>query len=135
METEGPVFKTNKAKEEASGEKVERQRWRPGLVPASRFAFEQESRCRVTIRRKKAPGTCEAARPTTYGREEKGEQSENRAPRGGGSSRGLARSGDPLSLERKGRSCSIPGLAAEWAGRGAWRKEPSLSCPEPGHRI
>lgn len=48
----------------------------PGLVPASWFAFEQESRCRVTIRRQKAPGTCEAARPTTYGRKEKGEQRE-----------------------------------------------------------
>lgn len=61
----GSVLKTNKAIEEVSGEKTgAAQMASPGLVPASQFAFEQRSRCRVMIR-KKAPGACEAARPTT----------------------------------------------------------------------
>lgn len=102
----------------------------PGLVPAHQFAFERKSRCRVSIRRKKAPGACKAARPTTYGEKEKrGEQSQNPSmQRGRGSGRGLARAegGGPTFPAERGKRGprSLPDLAVQRAQKG-----PS-TCPK-----
>lgn len=66
----------NKAKEEVSGERPgAAEIASPGLVRARQLALERKSRCRVSIRRRKAPGACKAARPTT--------QQTSRSGRGG----------------------------------------------------
>lgn len=80
----------------------------PGLVPTTRFACEQqqqESRCRVTIRRERAPA--HARQPglqPTGGERRESSVSENRTPRGGG------RSG-------RGRDAPVPSRAWQQHGQ------------------
>lgn len=92
----------------------------PRLVAASQFAFEQKSRSRVTIRRRKPQA--HARRPglqPTGGRRR--EQCENRAPQGGGSGLGLglARSGagNPLPLQGE-RDAPVPFQAGQQSEHG-----------------
>ena len=128
----GVSFK-NKAREEVSGETLgAAEIASPGLVPASQFALEQKSRCHGSIRRKKAPSACKAARPTTYGKKEKrGEPSQRPSPqRGRGSGRGLARAGGrgpsfPAEGE-KGIPTPVPAGQPRELGRDLARS----TCPE-----
>lgn len=104
----------------------------PGLVPASQFAFEQKSRCGVTIRREKAPGTCEQPGLQPKGGERKGESSVRTGPhRGGGSGLAPARLGGrrpsfPEERERGGPVAFQAQQQSKPGRKGAWHKEPSL---------
>lgn len=132
----GASFK-NKAKE-VSGEKIgAAEMVFPGLVAASQFAFEQKSRCGVTIRREKAPGTCEQPGLQPTGGKRKGESSVRTEPhRGGGSGLGPTRLGGwgpsfPEEREGGGPVPVQPQQQSEPGRKGAWHKEPSLGSPGP----
>lgn len=131
----GASFK-NKAK--VSGEKIgAAEMVSPGLVPAFQFAFEQKSRCGVTIRREKAPGTCEQPGLQPTGGKRKGESSVRTEPhRGGRSGVGLARLGGrgpsfPEEKERGGPVLFQAQQQSEPGRKRAWHKEPSLGSLGP----